>query len=274
MRLSRWFWYSSCLFALTGCGDTIRSESTGSVHEAFTTSVVCSSGYGAVVNGTLTVGSRVSFGASATVVTGALSVNSNSSFAAPVYSDGNVSLGSDNVFHAPLEYGGTLSVGTGNQFLAGSTPGLTYSPGIDFREPTSGTTNISVPPGRTLTLAPGVYGNILVSSRATINFQDGPYNMASLTVQPSSNVNIASGSVDLEVVNNVQWDGAVTVGSGSVTLWVAGSTVNVSTPSFPIWIIAPAATVTIGAGTQVVGCIAANNLTFGDGSSTAGDPND
>jgi hypothetical protein len=205
-----------------------------------------------------------------------MQVGSNSSFGAAVQSDGNISLGSNNEFFGPLEYGGALSMEQAMSFFAGSTQGTAFLPGVAiFDEISPGTENIVAAPGRVLTLSPGPYGNITVPSGARLNFLPGRFDMASLTIQPSSAVIFNAPAVNLYVVGNVQWSGGVSVASGATAfLQSDGSIVNISVASsFPVNLedTIAGSQITIGSGVNVLGCISARNLTFDDRSSSAGE---
>jgi hypothetical protein len=131
----------------------------------------------------------------------------------------------------------------GAAFLAGRTWKVTF-PGANQGD-------VDLEPGKQRTLVPGAYGNVTVKSRATLTLGAGTYTFASLDLEAQSAIqsNTSGAPLVVYVKDTLVLHGSVAPSGGASTflLGYAGSSLLTIDAAFSGTLVAPSASVTLGA---------------------------
>ncbi len=127
---------------------------------------------------------------------------------------GNVNLNKDNTIAGNVTAGGTITLASGSTITGSATPNATVIPIAITAPPfTAGGANHTVPQNGSLTLPPGVYGNVIVGNSATLNLGTGEYRFTKLETKSAStlNCNMNSGAVEVKVTTSLKFGKKVTI---------------------------------------------------------------
>lgn len=110
----------------------------------------------------------------------------------------------------------------------------------------------SVEPDQTVTLAAGTHDNVRVSSRATLRLAPGLHVFASLSIDPHAQIVADEGAANIVVAGDFSLHGSIAPAAGSwVQLTLLGTGTYIFETNFTGTVIAPNATLVLGAGHQL-----------------------
>ena len=182
---------------------------------------------------------------------------------------GNVTLRDKSTITGTLSLSGTLS--HQNTYTVGSqvqVASFTLPP-IPTQTFTAGSGTFEVQNDKTITLAPGAFGNTTIRARSKTTFTAGTYKFASLLIEPGTVIRFdtSAGAINLNVTDSVDLEGPIDFGNltgSKVALYSNGCNVTLNgSVNFPGTITAPHADVVTRNSAAIQGCVWGRQVELG-----------
>jgi hypothetical protein len=149
------------------------------------------------------------------------------------------------------------AVSQGNQVVVGTVlmnAPMTFPPPYSVTAGAFGTTGVNVARGATRVLAPGSYGNVVVTGGGRLNLSSGVYRFTGFDLEPQAILGLAqaSGPIQIQVQSSLIWRGTQTLMSGTIagfTLAYFGTAIAPFEAAFTGVLVAPNAQATLGTDT-------------------------
>ncbi|MGH7452145.1 MAG: FlgD immunoglobulin-like domain containing protein [bacterium] len=190
---------------------------------------------------------------------------------------GDIEIDEDNTIVGDAIAGGNLDL-SGHATVTGTATANATVAAIGLPSPSfsAGGTDVTVPEKRSLTLAPGSYGNVKVKNRGTLFLTTGDYFMNKLELEHAGilSIDVASGPVNINVVTALEFEERTEVvitpsgqaSTNQVTFTtLQQDTVDIGDESLILgWIIAPQAEVHFDEDCRFKGSVVAEAITVDD----------